>query len=211
MNIKKALFLVAAAFAFAAMAADGSGKANSFTDSRDGRKYITVQIGKQAWMAENLNYKSGNSWCYEDDESNCKNYGRLYDWGTAVKACPSGWHLPDTAEWNRLAIAVGGVRKVDKEGNVNFDGAGKKLKSKTGWKDDERGNGTDEFGFSAMPGGIRRSFDGVFVNAGLYGKWWSATEGGGNAYNRGMDYDYGSIREYSNNKEYGYSVRCVQD
>jgi len=139
----------------------------TFTDSRNGRKYRTVKIGGKTWMAENVNYqpKSGNSWCYENEDSNCKKYGRLYDWNTAKTVCPAGWHLPSREEWNELVTASGG--------NV----AGKALKSTYGWNGN--GNGTDEFGFSALPGGSRRS-GGNFNSAGYDGgHWWTATEGGG--------------------------------
>ncbi|MDR0331304.1 MAG: fibrobacter succinogenes major paralogous domain-containing protein [Chitinispirillales bacterium] len=218
MNIKMALFRASVVFAVSASlpavawAADGG----SFTDARDGKKYRTVKIGKQTWMAENLNYKTGVSWCYDGDESNCKEYGRLYDWGTAVKACPSGWRLPDTAGWNRLMAAVGGARKFNDDGEAYYDVAGKKLKSKTGWNDNDdgkSGNGADEFGFSALPGGGRLYTDnGTFFNAGYYGYWWSATEDESLAYTRSMLYDYlDDVYEGSGAKEeYGFSVRCVK-
>jgi hypothetical protein len=77
-------------------------------DSRDGQTYKTVTIGTQIWMAENLNYETTNSYCYDDDPSNCSKYGRLYTWAAATKACPIGWHLPSDDEWNTLFTAVGG-------------------------------------------------------------------------------------------------------
>jgi len=139
---------------------DSSG-GTSFVDSRDGKKYRTVKIGEQVWMAENMNYETANSKCYDDDAVNCAKYGRLYNWDDAKAACPAGWHLPGKEEWDTL---------VDYAGGENT--AGKKLKSKTGWKD--TGNGTDEYGFAALPGGAEAIGD--FYDAGNGGYWWSATE-----------------------------------
>jgi uncharacterized protein (TIGR02145 family) len=161
----------------------------------------TVVIGGKTWMAENLNYKpsSGNSWCYDGKESYCDIYGRLYDWNTANKVCPKGWHLPKNEEWEDLVKAAGG------------DVAGKKLKSAYGWL--SGGDGTDDFGFSALPGGDRSS-DGNFGIAGVSGHWWTATENGGSyAYSRGMNYYNDLVNDYysDDNKGDGYSVRCVKD
>jgi len=174
----------------------------TFTDKRDGKQYEIVKIGNQTWMAENLGYNASGSKCYDNNESNCKKYGRLYDWATAKKACPAGWHLPSNGEWDILVNFVGG-EKI----------AGKKLKATKGWNyDDENGktgNGTDEFGFSALPGG-GGSFDGSFGDVG-YGIWWSASEHNSNyAHRRIMGYGEAAIYYY-HNKDYMFSVRCVKD
>jgi len=170
-----------------------------FTDSRDKQTYKTVKIGKQTWTAENLNYKTGNSWCFGNKDSNCKKYGRLYDWNTAKTACPSGWHLPTRAEWNGLVAAAGD------------DAAGKALKSKSGW--DEDGNGTDAFGFSALPGGYRYYTGGSFGDVGKFGGWWTATENGNKGvYERGMYSEEDGVNEDDSfDKGFGVSVRCLQD
>jgi uncharacterized protein (TIGR02145 family) len=199
MSIKTALF-----FAVALMTVGvGNSYGSDVTDSRDKQKYRTVKIGGQTWMAENLNYKTGNCWCYGEGESYCKTYGRLYDWNTAKSVCPGGWHLPSREEWDNL-VEVAGGNKV----------AGKKLKSKTGWndrKDGTSGNGTDEFGFSAVPGGYRYS-NGYFYDVGYRGIWWSATEyGSGDAYYWFMLYGDDGVGEDSDGKSYGYSARCVED
>jgi uncharacterized protein (TIGR02145 family) len=179
------------------VAARGAVKTTTFADLRDGQKYRSVKIGNQLWMAENLRFEIGDSWCYDDKKSNCKKYGRLYDWNMAKVACPAGWHLPTEAEWDSLENAAGG--------NV----PGKKLKATSGWN--ENGNGTDEFGFSALPGGTRDT-DGSFGDAGYAGYWWTATEGGSSyAYYWGIGYYGGYMGESSYGKGIGFSVRCIAD
>jgi uncharacterized protein (TIGR02145 family)/uncharacterized repeat protein (TIGR02543 family) len=171
-----------------------------------GQTYRTVIIGSQTWMAENLNVQTADSWCYGENSSNCATYGRLYTWNAAMTACPSGWHLPSNAEWGVLVTAVGGSST-----------AGKALKSTSGWTSytsggqTYSGNGTDNYGFTALPGGYRGS-GGGFNIAGYSGYWWSATEGGsGSAYGRYMYYSYDDVRENGDGKDYGFSVRCVGD
>jgi uncharacterized protein (TIGR02145 family) len=177
---------------------------STFTDGRDGKTYKTVVIGGKTWMAENLNIETEGSWCYDNKESNCEKYGRLYNWKAAKTACPAGWHLPLREEWGDLAKAVGGSGKYGTGGK-----AGKKLKSTSGWNN--KGNGTDDYGFSALPGGYRYT-DGNFDDAGYYGHWWTATEGdAGNAYYRDMYYDHDNVNENGDGKGIGFSVRCRGD
>lgn len=114
-------------------------------DERDGQEYKTVKIGDQWWMAENLNYNNGDSYCYADSAEYCEKYGRLYYYASVRgnKLCPSGWRSPDTSDFQILVSAVGGVKV-----------AGQMLKSTTGWvKRGEDVNGVDAFGFSALPAG----------------------------------------------------------
>ncbi len=165
------------------------------------------KIANQTWMAENLNYDAKGSVCYDNNPANCEKYGRLYNWETAMKVCPSGWHLPSTAEWEVMTAYICGAKTE-----------GKKLKSKSGWNDykGESGNGTDEFGFSALPGGAGGPPGGFggFGNLGNCGTWWSANEGSSNgAYSRYMCSDYApkfAFWDY-NFKHNLYSVRCLKD
>jgi uncharacterized protein (TIGR02145 family) len=194
----------------------------TFTDERDGQTYRTVKMpdGK-VWMAQNLNYKpeSGNSWCYKNDESMGDKYGRLYDWKTAMAVSPAGWHLPSRKEWNKLEKAVGNritKRLVSLENPAEevciFEYCtSTRLKAKSGWTkiDDLPGNGTDDFGFSALPCGIR-DLDGRFSKAGFDGHWWTAAEGtDGYTYHRCMDCYSGCVHDYYGDKGYGFSVRCI--
>jgi len=185
-----------------------------FTDSRDGKKYRAVEIGGKRWMAENLNYTTpSGSWCYDNKTSNCNKYGRLYNWNTAKTVCPAGWHLPARQEWGGLA-KMSVVEKKSDGGSVYWRGSGKALKAKNDWNDFEGGiiYGTDDYGFSALPGGFRNHRNGGFINAGNYGCWWTATEGNsGFACHINMGYASDRVEERNRDVEYGYSVRCIAD
>jgi len=194
----------------------------NFIDKRDGKDYRFVEIGAQIWMAENLNYRGVGSdsvgVCYLNSADSCAKYGRLYKWHEAMDisstyesslwggsdvnhqgVCPVGWRVPSGQDWIDLVTAVGST-------------AGTKLKSQTGWNTVSGYiAGTDEYGFSALPGGFR-STDGSFYDVGDYGRWWSATE---NDASRAriwrMDYNGSNVPSFSNNKSSGSSVRCLQD
>jgi len=177
--------------------------------------YKTVNIGNQTWMAENLNYNASGSKCYDNKPENCQKYGRLYNWATAMALpsncnssectsqiqpkhrgiCLSGWHLPNDAEWTTLTSFVG-------------SDAGDKLKAR-GWNNFDYA--TDDYGFSALPGGFGFS-DGSFKDIGNYGYWWSATERNSDyAYDRDMYYVYSSVHKNDIIKSRLFSVRCVKD
>jgi uncharacterized protein (TIGR02145 family) len=172
-------------------------KLTNFTDSRDSKIYKTVKMPNgKVWFAENLNYAAEGSKCYDNKEENCQEYGRLYDWATAMKACPKGWHLPSKEEWETLDF-------------VNFETAGKKLKSASGWNNN--GNGKDIYGFSALPGGLGDS-SGDFGLVGYRGYWWSSVEYYSSlAYCRYMYYDLEYAHWHYGGKSDLYSVRCTQD
>jgi uncharacterized protein (TIGR02145 family) len=171
----------------------------TFNDSRDGKTYKKITVGKQTWMAENLNYVTSGSRCYNGDASNCAKYGILYSWADAKTACPAGWHLPTADEWTILENSVGGRET-----------AGSKLKSLEGWKDN--GNGTDEYGFSVLPGG-QGNRHGYFSSVGRFGYMWTATEiDGSKAWSQNFDGDgRKSVRRDDDDKNNLASVRCLKD
>ena len=171
----------------------------SFTDARDGQSYKTVAIGDQVWMTENLNYKVYPSYCFDNEESNCEQYGRLYVWSAAMSACPSGWHLPSKDEFETLLSAVGGQ-----------EFAGKKLKSSDGWNGD--GNGTDAYGFSALPA-CKSDISGSCDAIGYCTHFWSSTladEESKNSYHLYLYHDRAKAFIEIGGKENGFSVRCVK-
>ena len=198
---------------------------NTLKDLRDGLTYKTVKICTQTWMAENLNYETANSFCYNYSAEYCEKYGRLYTWAAAMDSagtwstngkgcgysgfyktcsptypvrgvCPQGWHLPTQTEWNTLFTAVGGSSV-----------AGTKLKSTSGWNS---GNGTDAFSFSALPAGCRGG--GGYDYEGNIAFFWSSTANSSNDASRmRLHYvsDGASLGDY--NKADGFSVRCLKD
>lgn len=176
----------------------------TFTDSRDGKKYKTVTIivgiGKwQIWMAENLNYNMENSYCYEDDVNNCQKYGRLYTWSAATNACPEGWTLPSTIDWNTLMHGDG-------EG---WSAAGRLLKSTEGWYNN--GNGPDSYHFTALPAGFRTS-GGSFRNESNCAYFWSSMDDGDNKADLvSLNYAENAAGANEYDKEYGLSVRCIKN
>ena len=166
----------------------------------EGQTYKTVVIGKQTWFAENLNYDVEGSKCHS-----CEKYGRLYDWETALTVCPSGWDLASNSEWDELLRFVDG--DTGPESPYSSPSAAIFLKAADGWGDR---NGTDDHGFSALPGG---SYTRSFSNAGLVGYWWGASISGANYRSIGsssiidLPGVYAGFTVTSNFN----SVRCLQD
>lgn len=165
----------------------------TFTDSRDKRQYRTVIIGSKLWMAENLNFKTGNSECYEGNEANCEKYGRLYTFEAARKACPAGWHLPENEEWTRFKTFI-----EDSDGK---EAAWMSLKSRDKW------DGSDRYGFDVVPAG--KATD-EFLELGVSAHFWSATEEDGDAFGWHLapPGDFSRDFDVSTNM---YSVRCLKD
>lgn len=200
----------------------------TITDPRDLQVYQTVLIGNQCWLQENMNYETGNSWCYDNNPANCDVYGRLYDWDTFMNGaassdsvpsgvqgvCPTGWHVPSDEEWKILEGTIDTQYGVgDPEWNKTvyrgFD-AGKHLKSTFGWFDN--GNGDNSSGFTTLPGGARNNA-GWFNGMPKITKFWSSTESSAiSVWSRHLHYSHDNVGRYDNPaKIYGYSARCLQD
>lgn len=183
----------------------------TFSDIRDDQIYKWVKIGEQVWMADNLNYNTGEiHWCYDDNKANCDKFGGLYKWNeinqnlgqNAVHGiCPEGWHIPTDGEWKILIDYLGGS-----------DVAGGKLKEAgfKHWNSPNTGN-TNESGFSALPGGFRMNTNN-FYHLGGYAYFWSSTQiNTHNAWIQTLNYNSDEVYRRSFNKEYGFSVRCIMD
>jgi uncharacterized protein (TIGR02145 family) len=201
----------------------GKSETVSSKDTGGPKEYKTVKIGDQTWMAENLSvnkFRNGDpipeaksteewlkvspAWCYyENNPENGAKYGKLYNWYALVDPrglAPAGWHIPVREEWQAIAVTLGGI-----------DPAGKKMKSTSGW--DDNGNGTNESGFSGLPGGSRAE-EGSFLDIGRFGMWWSGTP---NDPSGNMARTLNNVNSYlgfgvgKEKEPYGFSVRCVKD
>ena len=211
---------------------------NIITDKRDGYTYKTVKIGNQYWMAQNLNYTTAKSYCYDDDATNCAIYGRLYTWAGAMDSvgawstngtgcgfkktctpeypvrgvCPEGWHLPDTTDFRKLIDAAGGSQ------------AGKALRSDSGWHYREYyNNGTDKYSFTVLPTGYYYwIYTGTAIHSPKYTSmgaksyFWSSiqySENSDKLYSWGVEFNYEYDYVYRSyiDKFYAVSVRCVKD
>jgi len=213
----------------------GSSDGKYVGGSCDAADYGEVDIGGQIWMAKNWGCYVSGSKCYNNDPTNCEKYGRLYDWSTAMGistiynssyynpsasikyrgVCPSGWHIPNNAEWDRLMRYVDGTSGTSSP--YDSPTAGKHLKAKEGWNScGPSGSGKsysceDTHGFSALPGGYGGS-DGSIGNVGNYGRWWSSSEYNADyAYYRSMYYVSEYANYHLNYKDFLFSVRCLQD
>lgn len=192
------------------------------------QNYKSVKIGHQIWMTENLDvgtFRNGDSipqaiteeqwgdaakakktaWCYyNNDTANGAKYGKLYNWYAVNDTrgiAPKGWHIPTNKEWKELTDYLGGWKV-----------ACTKLKNKEGWLD--AGNGTNESGFSALPGGRRSNYDRdsyIFIAIGEWGYWWTSTK---------YIFKYSITRSMQSNgtfqwldwdKGEGMSIRCIKD
>jgi uncharacterized protein (TIGR02145 family) len=183
-----------------------------------GKTYHTVQIGKQCWLKENLNIgamidsaknQTNNGiiekYCYRNDPANCTKYGGLYQWNEALfyasgtskikGICPTGWHLPDTTEFNKLILLA--------------DKNSKKLKAVG--QGDGAGVGTNNSGFSALLSGSR-GINGSFFGLNGYTYIWSSSVANSvDAFDLYLNHGSSNIYQSDSKVEYGFSVRCIKD
>lgn len=191
----------------------------------DGNIYHTVVIGKQTWLVEDLrvtHYRNGDiipnvtdsaqwtslttgAFCNYNNDSVISNvYGKLYNWYAVNDPrglAPKGWHIPTDKEWATLIDFLGGESV-----------AGGKLKENglKHWGSPNTG-ATNQYGFTALPAGIR-GISGAFGFNTYDGNWWSSTESNEeNAWSRGIDYARMDVLFYAGTKRNGLSVRCIKD
>lgn len=176
-----------------------------FTDNRDGKEYKWVKIGQLTWMAENLAYKPTNPGgfiAYDNDENNVSIYGYLYNQETAKVNAPDGWRLPTKEEFNTLVKELGG----------DVPAYNKLLESGTEhWESPS--NGTNESGFTAIPGGHYYSSNNKFWGKGELAVFISSSihSNGTSVIALNLNRNFLDASVEGNNSEAYYSVRCVKD
>ncbi len=197
----------------------------------DGKFYPSIIINGQEWMQQNLavtKYRNGDpiptglsntTWqnttsgayaIYNNDAANDTLYGKLYNWYAVNDSrglCPNGWHVPSDAEWSAL---INYLDPSANGGNTSPNAAGGKMKSTMGWATPNTG-ATNASGFSGLPGGFR-IYGGSYAFIGDDGYWWSSTEiDSVYAWNSILYYDVSYAHASNNNKQNGFSVRCIRD
>jgi len=185
----------------------------TFIDIIDNQEYGWERIGDQIWMTENLNYETppGNRILYLQ-EGYYMNYGRLYDWHTANKVCPAGWHLPSDREWQRMERFLGMASPEDVGDRGGYDYVGFKLQSNL-----SEVYTVDRSDFNAQFGGEYNSQ--TYIPPGDKGSWWTSTlKESGYAWTRGLTRmkpgsgSNGSGVERVGKDVRSYrSVRCIKD
>jgi uncharacterized protein (TIGR02145 family) len=152
-----------------------------------------------------LDKQNSHGWCHYDNDSEYEaTYGKLYNWYAVNtdKLCPTGWHVPTDAEWTVLTDYLAADGHIGPEG--------KALKATSGWN--SGGNGTDDYGWLGLPGGLRGNYDGNFYNFGFSGYWWSSSQSGtASAWGRNLSYGSDAVDRNSRSKGLGFSVRCLRD
>jgi uncharacterized protein (TIGR02145 family) len=176
-----------------------------FTDPRDGYSYAIVTIGKARWFAENLRFRTSDSRCYEGDEANCADHGRLYRLEDALRACPSGWRVPSEEDWRALERTLGMSEADLSRERGRGEPVGKRLKfggdtgfnvRYSGWIDPHLADSSRAMGRNAA--------------------YWTSTpappdEVSATAWHRDVATDRNSIWRSAVNVTYWLSVRCVGD
>jgi len=179
--MKKSIFSLMLGLFLSVMFFAGGVEAVNVYDSRDGQSYPTFKAGDQVWMAKNLNYSFGNSWCYDNKSENCDNYGRLYDWNSAQDACPSDWRLPSVEDYKILEKSIGNNLAI--------------------WMSPGNWNGLYAGSHSA----------GRFYDLGKAASWWTTNSTSTYAFHQYAYITNNVVYELTGAHSLGFSVRCIQE
>jgi len=173
----------------------------TFTDSRDGRVYAWIKIGNQTWMAENLKFAAHlGSWSYNNDSANLATYGRLYTWKTAQTSCPKGWHVPSDKEWGVLIQTLGGNQAAGLKMQIMDTIVKIHAQAPAGTN-----------ALSTLLGGVRHP-DGSCIGLNFWGGCWSSGKVNDTVANNVLfAHGRGDLGISTNDKNAGFSVRCIKN
>jgi uncharacterized protein (TIGR02145 family) len=169
-------------------------------DERDGNIYLVAKFNDTWWMCQNLKFDAGEgSICYENDETNCMLKGRLYNFESARRACPEGYHLPGDDEWKAMESYLGmNDKELDQNYNRNSGTVGKFLKMGGGLSFD-----------ADYVGMVNESGGGLFTDTRAC--FWTSTEDGDKyAWSRLIDKNKDGVDRIPGPKNNKLSVRCVK-
>lgn len=167
----------------------------------DGIAYKTKVYGENVWMIENLRVKKDSSgkditFYYPNmDTSLAENYGLLYDYKTACKVCPKGWHLPSNKEWEELL-------KIYESESIEI------YKDNSFWEESINPNTN---GFSIRPAGYGNNgdFGNLFKQRAII---WSKTKQDTHfVWTFGLQNGIDTFRIAPQHPTYAFSVRCVKN
>ncbi len=158
---------------------------------------------------------------YDFNPSYEVSYGKLYNWFATIDSrnvCPAGWHASTNDDWIDL------VSFLDPNGSYTLNCsdpheicygqslnniAGTKLKSQTGWY--LNGNGTNESGFNALPGGAMNNGNYGYSTIGEGAVFWTSSVSSNQLrIYRFLDYDKNYVNAYDDGDRF-LSIRCVKD
>jgi uncharacterized protein (TIGR02145 family) len=190
---------LAAALSLAAISCAANDSQSNGGPSQQRSTSLRMMDGKE-WLTKNLNVATSDSYCFDDREANCRNFGRLYTWQAAQRACQllgDGWRLSTDEDWRQLANLYGGA----------FDGA--EGSGKAAYQALVSGGRS---GFDAVLGGGRASDDGAYDDLNSHGFYWTASEID-SAVALFYNFARGGLtlyRQSDGEKPLALSVRCVR-
>jgi uncharacterized protein (TIGR02145 family) len=196
----------------------------------EGNSYKVIKIDTQIWFGENLKttkYKNGISipnvtdgfqWTdlttgayssYDNSQSNINIYGNLYNWYAVNTGnlCPTGWHIPSSAEWKKLEDFLGG----------SYDAGGRLKEMGTTHWDEPNYGGINSSGFSALPAGAFSTWVyggdlSQYMSINYYAGFWSSTAVDiQTAIQRQLTSEDHVLGSWDEPKYSGLSVRCLKD
>lgn len=203
-GISGVMAVLAVAVALLGFVACAGGPGTVLVRDIDGHTYHAVTIGSQVWLAENLRVTrmpDGEplpTYAPNNEPGRVEDYGRLYSWASAQRACPRGWHLPSDAEWTALESIVGAK-------------AASLLRDRDYWPPQVGSPGSGRLGFRARPAGYwnDQGFETFFGERAVF--WTSTARDANLAWSRVVSARDDTVRRAPQHPQYGFSVRCLQD